>query len=1130
MDDDLKKHWLGIQLLGVLVVGFISIIFANTAWAEKDGIMKLGSIGGNNHLIEVNGKYAYINKGSQFIILDISSPDQPVELGSVGVEPFLHLKVKGNYAYLAGTALQVVDVSNPTRPVLVYTDRTAIAGMDIEGDYLYTINYIGTMTIRDIKDGKRPEVVGEFAYRKNGVMMEALIRVSQSYAYIADKEDFSLHIIDVHNPSKPVRMNTLDFNHGQFTDIQVEKNHLYMSRDQVYTGYLEIYDISSPAQPQKISELETGHLDKILAANGKVYVSQNGNGVLVVDVNQPQKPMQQGSWQLYKSSWSELGQILDMELAGNYLLLATNTEGIKILDIRPQQPALAGELFVSGRVADWIFFDGYIVVAHDENRITVMKSNEYGQPTVVSALELTDTVNGFSSIAAEGNLIYTTGDSGTRVFDASSVTQLKEIGFVPEGADSIAVQDGYIYLSGANGMGLRVFDARNPKSIKNVYTKVHPSYSRLVLAGTYGYGLVDSDEGKIEVLDIRQPEKPVPIAELVGKSGDIVNFIVSGHELIVIETSGIRRWDIRNAASPREMDFAPQHFNRLVSVEAAGDYLFVGDINSLKVLDISGLPGLSVVSSIPVDANKALKLRGNQIFTADGNGEVSIFRFDHHQIRFEINHVPYRFEAPAIIKDGYTLVPLRGIFEALQANVKWDGATQTVSAEKDGHEITLKIGSKTATVDGKQVKLDVEAQLVGSYTMVPVRFVAEALDTVVLWDNATRLITISDKSKTGMDGSASDKEPATSDLATEQSIKNENIMDIKAGHSFTMALTAKGEVWTWGKNDLGQLGDGTRRNSLTPIKVDGLSGIKQIAAGIAHAAVLHADGTVTTWGYLHNGKDGRSQFEGNDAKVKAAGLSNVSAIYAGGYHTVALREDGTVWTWGRNQFGQLGIGTIHDVMDNQIDPVQVQSLRDVIKIAGGDSHNLALKKDGTVWAWGANGYGQSGADRHVPTHSPLQVPGLSDVKDIAAGLNHSLALKQDGTVWQWGSNVYNSSLASRDDSGFHFQPARVEGLSDIVAIASGLRHSVALKKDGTVWTWGINNNGELGDGTTVDRFTPVQVVGIKDVEALISAKDGRTIVRKTDGTFWAWGLNEEGQFGDGTRKDHLTPVQISFPN
>jgi alpha-tubulin suppressor-like RCC1 family protein len=245
----------------------------------------------------------------------------------------------------------------------------------------------------------------------------------------------------------------------------------------------------------------------------------------------------------------------------------------------------------------------------------------------------------------------------------------------------------------------------------------------------------------------------------------------------------------------------------------------------------------------------------------------------------------------------------------------------------------------------------------------------------------------------------------------------------------------------------------------------------------------------------------------------------IKVIVPGYLHTIALKEDGTVWAWGSNDNGLLGDGT---TIDRHI-PVQVDNISDVISISDRKLHIIALKKDGTVWAWGANKRGQLGDGTTNDRHVPVQTDNISDVIAISTGSYHTIALKEDGTVWGWGYN-YWGQIGDGTTADRHI-PVQIDNISDIISISAGFYHTVALKKDGTIWAWGANNNGQLGDGTTADRHVPVQISNISDVVS-ISAGDHYTIVLKEDGTVWAWGYNIYGQLGDGTTADRHIPVQI----
>ncbi|WP_233585470.1 Ig-like domain-containing protein [Corallococcus sp. CA054B] len=251
----------------------------------------------------------------------------------------------------------------------------------------------------------------------------------------------------------------------------------------------------------------------------------------------------------------------------------------------------------------------------------------------------------------------------------------------------------------------------------------------------------------------------------------------------------------------------------------------------------------------------------------------------------------------------------------------------------------------------------------------------------------------------------------------------------------------------------------------------------------------------------------------------ACAANPVARLVAGGIDSLAVKQDGTVWAWGHNVHGQLGDGTTTD----RLTPVQVQGLTRVAAIAASENHALTVKQDGTVWTWGYNGYGQLGDGTTTDRLTPVQVQGLTGIKALAGGYFHSLTLKQDGTVWAWGYNAYGQ--LGDGTTTQRLTPVHVPGLTGVAALAGSTYHSLAVKQDGTVWAWGYNGYGQLGDGTTTQRLTPVQVSGLTGVAA-IAGGHLYSLALKQDGTVWAWGDNGNGQLGDGTSANHHTPTQV----
>jgi alpha-tubulin suppressor-like RCC1 family protein len=330
-----------------------------------------------------------------------------------------------------------------------------------------------------------------------------------------------------------------------------------------------------------------------------------------------------------------------------------------------------------------------------------------------------------------------------------------------------------------------------------------------------------------------------------------------------------------------------------------------------------------------------------------------------------------------------------------------------------------------------------------------------------------------------------------------------NVTAVSAGVGHGLALLANGTIRAWGLNSTGQLGDGTTTDHSTPGVVTGLLSVRSIAAGGLFSLARLSNGTVQAWGNNSFGQLGNGAV-GPDVFLPApvTGLTGVVAIAGGLNHALALLSNGTVQAWGDNSFGQLGIGTAGG---NSPTPVTVVGpggigvLSNVKAIAAGSSFSMALLNDGTVRTWGNNSSGQLGNPAVVvssPVPVPVVGPGgvgvLGNVKAVAAGGAHALALLTSSTMRSWGENGFGQ-LGNGVAGGISATPVTVLGpggvgvLSDVALIAAGGQHSIAYLTNGPVNTWGLNTSGELGDGSVVNRNTPIGIrtglIGITSIAA-----------------------------------------------
>jgi alpha-tubulin suppressor-like RCC1 family protein len=368
--------------------------------------------------------------------------------------------------------------------------------------------------------------------------------------------------------------------------------------------------------------------------------------------------------------------------------------------------------------------------------------------------------------------------------------------------------------------------------------------------------------------------------------------------------------------------------------------------------------------------------------------------------------------------------------------------------------------------------------------------------------------------------------------------------------------TGSREVMAWGENESAQLGDGTSTGpnfceleggpaycSPTPVATSGLSGVAAISAGGDNGMALLHEGKVMSWGLNKVGQlgdDGRfgpqscptPRFIAEPCSTtpeEVRDLRGVKAISAGGDHDLALLRNGAVMAWGDNSSGQLGDGTIPGPSPCRVacsmTPVPVSDLSGITAISAGGGYSLALLRNGTVMAWGANSSGQLGDGTTTSSEVPVPVSDLSGVTAISAGRRHGLALLRDGTVMAWGDNEdgqLGDGTATNSDV-----PVPVSGLSGVTAISAGWSHSLARLRDGTVMAWGANSFGQLGDGAftgpdpcpegvhrLVCRTTPGPVPGLREVKD-IAAGGAHSLALLDDGSVMAWGENTYGQLGDG---------------
>ena len=363
-----------------------------------------------------------------------------------------------------------------------------------------------------------------------------------------------------------------------------------------------------------------------------------------------------------------------------------------------------------------------------------------------------------------------------------------------------------------------------------------------------------------------------------------------------------------------------------------------------------------------------------------------------------------------------------------------------------------------------------------------------------------------------------------------------HVIAISAGTSHSLALAADGTVWAWGSNLLGQLGNGSTTDSQVAVPVKTLGNVTAIASGAYHSMALDGTGKVYVWGNDGAGElgNGFANSAPHSTPTAVATLSSITAIASGGYHLLAIRADGTAFAWGSNANKQLGDGTNTD----RYRPVSVltttggPAFSGVMAIAAGAAHSLLLSY-GKVYAWGSNANGQIGDGTTVTRGNPTLVPGLSNVRSLAAGAYHNLALVQ-GKVYAWGNNYYGQLGTGGTTTAAPLgitAPVPVSGLGQVSAIAAGDFHTLITRTDtdGAQFAVGSNAAGQLGDNTTINRTNPVTTLASAGILGDIIATTGgqsHSLALTSEGVVYAWGDNTFGQLGDGTFTAHGTAKQV----
>jgi len=361
-------------------------------------------------------------------------------------------------------------------------------------------------------------------------------------------------------------------------------------------------------------------------------------------------------------------------------------------------------------------------------------------------------------------------------------------------------------------------------------------------------------------------------------------------------------------------------------------------------------------------------------------------------------------------------------------------------------------------------------------------------------------------------------------------------VDINCGGNHVIAIKADGTVWAWGFNDKGQLGINVNPDTSVPLQIGTENNWVSMGCGVNQTYVIKADGSLWVCGSNQNGALGLGTSVPTFPTLTMVGNNhNWRNVSGGNNHVAAIQYDGTLWTWGTNDVGQLGVGTL-TVLQN-LALVQIGNATSWISVETGDNSVLGLQNNGKLFAWGFNGAGQLGDGNTQDQLAPVQIGaslkwiGMSMGQTGNPAFSHSLGITSEGKLFTWGSNVFGQLGIGTPDSNPHPSPILISTMTNQVNVECGFGTSYAIDASGALFAWGNNSSGQIGNGNTTNGASPVQVSVVPLGWSKVAAGDTYTCSLKSDGTLWSMGNNDFGQLGNGsTSSNSLVPVQVIGSN
>jgi alpha-tubulin suppressor-like RCC1 family protein len=333
------------------------------------------------------------------------------------------------------------------------------------------------------------------------------------------------------------------------------------------------------------------------------------------------------------------------------------------------------------------------------------------------------------------------------------------------------------------------------------------------------------------------------------------------------------------------------------------------------------------------------------------------------------------------------------------------------------------------------------------------------------------------------------------------------------------------ELYSWGSNGNGTLGDGTTISKSSPVQVGFTTNWLYVSTGgdVGTTVATKSDGTLWSWGGNSSGELGQGDVINRSSPTQVGALTDWDQISMGFASVAAVKSNGTLWTWGSNgSSGTLGDG---QRLINRSSPAQVGALTNWLIASVGSLHCAAVKTDGTLWTWGANSFGQLGTTNVISRSSPVQVGALTNWYRASAGGSHTVATQTGGTAWAWGQN--NEGQLGQSNVLRRSSPVQIGALTDWAQIAGGVEHTGAVKTGGTLWMWGRNNEGQLGNASVDSASSPIQIGALTTWSVAAPGRSSISAALKTDGTLWTWGSGDNGALGSNTASiPRSSPVQV----